>query len=72
MRVGIVGTRGIPNFYGGFEQFAQYLSEGLVKAGNEVFVYNSHLFFSRKILEWCKSSSLLDPEEKIGTRSIYL
>ena len=43
MRIGIVGTRGIPNFYGGFEQFAQYLSEGLVKSGHEVFVYNSHL-----------------------------
>ena len=40
MRIGILGTRGIPNFYGGFEQFTQYLSEGLVKAGHDVFVYN--------------------------------
>jgi len=30
MRIGIIGTRGIPNNYGGFEQFAEYLSVGLV------------------------------------------
>jgi glycosyltransferase involved in cell wall biosynthesis len=41
MRVGILGTRGIPNTYGGFEQFAQYLALGLVARGYEVFVYNS-------------------------------
>ena len=48
MRVGILGTRGIPNFYGGFEQFAQYLSEGLVKKGHDVFVYNSHFHLYQK------------------------
>ena len=37
-----MGTRGIPNHYGGFEQLAQYLSEGLAKKGHEVFVYNPH------------------------------
>ena len=42
MRIGIIGTRGIPNNYGGFEQFAEYLSVGLVNRGHEVFVYNSH------------------------------
>lgn len=41
MKVGILGTRGIPNHYGGFEQFAEYLSLGLVKRGIEVVVYNS-------------------------------
>ena len=42
LRIGILGTRGIPNHYGGFEQFAEYLSTGLVSNGHEVFVYNSH------------------------------
>jgi glycosyltransferase involved in cell wall biosynthesis len=42
LRIGILGTRGIPNHYGGFEQFAEYLSTGLVAKGHEVFVYNSH------------------------------
>jgi glycosyltransferase involved in cell wall biosynthesis len=41
MKIGILGTRGIPNAYGGFEQFAQYLSQGLVQRGHSVWVYNS-------------------------------
>jgi glycosyltransferase involved in cell wall biosynthesis len=43
MKIGILGTRGIPNAYGGFEQFAQHLSLGLMKKGHKVFVYNSTL-----------------------------
>lgn len=42
MRIAILGTRGIPNNYGGFEQFAQYISVGLTKKGHEVTVYNPH------------------------------
>jgi glycosyltransferase involved in cell wall biosynthesis len=42
MKIAILGTRGIPNNYGGFEQFAEYLSVGLVKRGFEVTVYNPH------------------------------
>ncbi|HXB33793.1 MAG TPA: DUF1972 domain-containing protein [Puia sp.] len=41
MKIGILGTRGIPNTYGGFEQFAQYLSVGLMRRGHSVWVYNS-------------------------------
>lgn len=40
MRIAILGTRGIPNAYGGFEQVAQQLSVGLVQLGHEVTVYN--------------------------------
>ena len=40
MRVAIIGTRGIPNNYGGFEQCAEYLSVGLVKRGHSVTVYS--------------------------------
>ncbi len=42
MKVGILGTRGIPNNYGGFEQFAEYFSCRLAQHGAEVWVYNSH------------------------------
>jgi hypothetical protein len=31
MRIAILGTRGIPNNYGGFEQCAEYLSVGGTK-----------------------------------------
>lgn len=43
LRIGILGCRGIPNTYGGFEQFAEQLSVALVQRGYEVFVYNSSL-----------------------------
>ena len=40
MKIAILGTRGIPNNYGGFEQFAEYISVGLVQKGHDVTVYN--------------------------------
>ncbi len=42
MRIGIVGTRGIPNRYGGFEQFATRLAPFLARNGHDVLVYNTH------------------------------
>ncbi|MFC2112209.1 DUF1972 domain-containing protein [Bacteroidota bacterium] len=42
MKIAITGTRGIPNHYGGFEQFVMQFSARLVDAGHEVIVYNPH------------------------------
>ncbi|HTJ13232.1 MAG TPA: DUF1972 domain-containing protein [Dinghuibacter sp.] len=42
LNIGILGTRGIPNHYGGFEQVASYLSRGLVEKGHTVSVYCPH------------------------------
>ena len=39
MKIAIVGTRGIPNRYGGFEQFAEKVSSQLADRGHEVTVY---------------------------------
>ncbi len=39
MRIAILGTRGIPANYGGFETFAEELSLRLVERGHEVTVY---------------------------------
>ncbi|HNZ19067.1 MAG TPA: DUF1972 domain-containing protein [Candidatus Hydrogenedentes bacterium] len=39
MRIAILGTRGIPANYGGFETFAQELSVRLAERGHEVCVY---------------------------------
>jgi glycosyltransferase involved in cell wall biosynthesis len=63
----IVGSRGIPNRYGGFEQFAEFLSVGLAKRGRSVTVYNTdshpykedHLSGVRIVRKWC-------PEDRIG------
>ncbi|HSU27763.1 MAG TPA: DUF1972 domain-containing protein [Chitinophagaceae bacterium] len=51
IRIGILGSRGIPNQYGGFEQLAEYLSAGLAKKNHEVSVYNpQHHTYKEK--EW--------------------
>jgi len=42
MRIAILGTRGIPNHYGGYDQYAEFLAVGLAQRGYEVVVYNSH------------------------------
>jgi glycosyltransferase involved in cell wall biosynthesis len=39
MRIAILGTRGIPASYGGFETFAEELSKRLVERGHRVTVY---------------------------------
>ena len=67
MKIGILGTRGIPNHYGGFEQFAEYLSVGLVDRCHDVWVYNSHQN-PFKEPQW-RGVSLIrchDPEEYMG------
>jgi hypothetical protein len=68
MKVGILGTRGIPNQYGGFEQFAQYLSVFLVEKGHEVWVYNSHRHsYQESTYKGVSIVHCYDPEYKIGT-----
>ncbi|NMC64343.1 MAG: glycosyltransferase family 1 protein [SAR324 cluster bacterium] len=46
LRIAILGTRGIPARYGGFETFAEELSLRLVKRGHEVTVFGRRPFFS--------------------------
>lgn len=72
MRIAIIGTRGIPNNYGGFEQLAQYLSLGLKERGHEVFVYNQHKHFYReKTWKGINIIHKYDPE-KIGTAGQFI
>jgi hypothetical protein len=68
MRVAILGTRGIPNYHGGFEQFAEYFAKFLVIQGHDAFVYNSSLHPYKKD-NWNGVSIIhqADPEDKIGT-----
>ncbi|MFD1314945.1 DUF1972 domain-containing protein [Namhaeicola litoreus] len=50
MNIGIIGTKGIPNRYGGFEQFAEFLSVYLVEKGHSVTVYcPNHQSYKSKI-----------------------
>jgi len=47
LKVAILGTRGIPARYGGFETFAEELSQRLVSRGHGVTVYGRRGFFER-------------------------
>ena len=73
MHIGIIGTRGIPNDYGGFEQCAEYLAAGLVKRGFTVSVYNSHNHPYQKN-EWngVEIIHAFDPEYKYGTAGQFI
>lgn len=48
LKIALLGTRGIPARYGGFETFAQELSTRLVKRGHQVTVYGRTKLFSRE------------------------
>ncbi len=68
MKIAILGTRGVPNYYGGFEQFAEFFSVYLVQKGHEVHVYNSHNHpFQEKKFQGVNIIHKYDPEYKYGT-----
>ena len=52
MRIAILGTRGIPAGYGGFETFAEHLATRLVTRGHEVTVYCRSHYVSPRQLEY--------------------
>jgi glycosyltransferase involved in cell wall biosynthesis len=52
MRIAILGTRGIPANYGGFETFAEHLSTRLAARGHDVTVYCRAHYISPRELEF--------------------
>lgn len=73
MRIAILGTRGIPNHYGGFEQFAENLSQFLVKKGHDVYVYNTHKHpYQEKKFNGVNIIHKYDPEHLIGTSGQFI
>jgi len=73
MRIAITGTRGIPNRYGGFEQFAQKLSVGLAARGHDVIVYNTMAhFYKEPTYRGVTIISKISPEKLLGPAANYL
>lgn len=73
MKVGILGCRGIPNQYGGFEQFAENLSVRLTDMGVDVWVYCSHNHpFTGGSWEGVNLIHCYDPEFKFGQAGQYI
>jgi len=68
MKIAILGTRGIPNNHGGFEQFAEHFSVYLASKNHDVYVYNSHDHpYQDKKFKGVNIIHAYDPEHKIGT-----
>lgn len=73
MKIAILGTRGIPNSYGGFEQFAEYLSVGLVKLGHSVTVYNVHFHeYDQPEFRGVIIRKIYSPEKQIGAAANFV
>jgi glycosyltransferase involved in cell wall biosynthesis len=73
MRIGILGTRGIPNYHGGFEQFAENFSLYLADKGHEVYVYNSSLHpYQKGLYKGVNIIHCKDLENKLGTGGQFL
>ena len=73
MKIAILGTRGIPNQYGGFEQFAEYFSVYLVEHGHQVYVYNSDKHsYQEKTYKGVNIIHKYDPEDQIGTSGQFI
>ncbi|MES2006088.1 MAG: DUF1972 domain-containing protein [Bacteroidota bacterium] len=71
--IGIIGCRGIPNHYGGFEQFASFLSRGLAAKGHKVTVYNTHTHpYQQKKWEGVDIAHCYDPSASMGTMGQFL
>jgi glycosyltransferase involved in cell wall biosynthesis len=68
MKIAFVSTRGIPNNYGGFEQFAEFISVGLVKRGHEVVVYSPHFHpYKEDTYKGVRIKHIYSPEQWMGS-----
>jgi glycosyltransferase involved in cell wall biosynthesis len=73
LKIALIGCRGIPNFYGGFEKLAECLSVGLVDKGHDVTVYKSHNHpYQKKNFYGVRIIHCYDPEFKLGTAGQFI
>jgi glycosyltransferase involved in cell wall biosynthesis len=73
LKIAILGTRGIPNHYGGYEQAATFLSEGLQQKGHTITVYNSHNHpYKANTWNGVEIVHCYDPEFRTGTAGQFI
>ncbi len=73
MKIAIIGSRGIPNHYGGFEELAEHLSVFLAKQGHHVFVYSSSRHpYKKPTYQGVNIVHIYDPEPIIGTAGQFI
>lgn len=68
MKIAFISTRGIPNHYGGFEQFAECVSVRLAQRGHDVTVYSPHYHpFQEKVYKGVRLKHVYSPEKWMGS-----
>ncbi len=73
MKIAILGTRGIPNNYGGFEQTAEKLSIKLVSENYNVTVYNPDDHpYKKDIWNGVKIKHIFSKESKLGIWGTFI
>ena len=73
MKIAILGTRGIPNNYGGFEQLAEYLAKDLSAKGHKITVYNpTDHPYKEKNIENIKIQRIFSNERIFGFLNVFI
>ena len=68
MKIAFVSTRGIPNNYGGFEQFAEYISVGMAQRRHEVVVYSPKFHpYQESTYKGVRIKHIYSPETWMGS-----
>jgi len=67
MKIAILGTRGVPSRYGGFETFAEEVGKRLVERGHEVWVYCRSGYYQKQPEEYCGIRLVYIPEVRTKT-----
>lgn len=68
MKIAFISTRGIPNNYGGFEQFAEQISVRLAARGHEVVVYSPHYHaYKENVYKSVRIKHIYSPEPWMGS-----
>lgn len=68
MKIAFLSVRGIPNNYGGFEQFTEYISVGLVRRGHDVTVYSPHFHpYQESEYKGVRIKHIYSPEQWMGS-----
>lgn len=73
LNIGLLGTRGIPNHYGGFEQFAQQFGLRMAERGHTVSVYSSSTHrYQKSEYRGVRILRCEDPERYLGTAGQFI
>ncbi|MDW7760070.1 MAG: DUF1972 domain-containing protein [Acidobacteriota bacterium] len=67
MKIVIIGTRGVPARYGGFETCVEEIGRRLAARGHEIWVYGRSGYYRRQIREYLGMNVITLPEMRVKT-----